>query len=388
MKFISYIVVAVLSFGAALYFSGVADSNADAYDFSQNSYVEEDKIETTAYSTYYDQLNSYQKSIYKALIGPISRAEDTITLKDVNINDFSNNCFQASIAVQYDHPEYFWFTGGYRLSGSHVRFEETGTVEFEPIYYEYVSPMFDSEKKLSMLESMVRSIAGYARSHSSDSYEQMIYVHDFLIENAIYDMDGLEEYYKTSHNPSCEYIFSAYGCLVEGKTVCSGYAKAYQLILNELGYDCTYVTGDAGEAHAWNCVYVDGEGYYVDVTWDDIDLENEVPMYDYAFIDNKSLNKSHQVDMEFAAPVCNSMDYNYFVKNNYYLEEYDFDSAADILSVQSLQDGAYIRFGSLKELGHAYDDLITRGKCKKIKGLDSFGSYNYNEDQCTLTFIR
>ena len=56
--------------------------------------------------------------------------------------------------------------------------------------------------------------------------------------------------------------------------MCAGYAKAYQLILNRMGIECGYITGNAvndmvSGPHAWNYVRLDGNYYQVDVTWDD-----------------------------------------------------------------------------------------------------------------------
>ena len=42
----------------------------------------------------------------------------------------------------------------------------------------------------------------------------------------------------------------------------------YRLAL-EAGVDCRYITGYAGEGHAWNLVKVDGQYYYLDSTWDE-----------------------------------------------------------------------------------------------------------------------
>lgn len=389
MKFLSYLLVAALAFIAACAVTSSIDpKSSDTYDFSGVQAPEEDDRDSTSYTSYYGQLTDFQKSIYDALLASIGDADSTITISNVNIADFDKNCLTATTAIQYDHPEYFWYTGGYSYKTSRVLFEEQGEITFEPIYYDYASGFFDADGKLEKLQSAVSKVAELAKQHSSDDYERMIFVHDYLIENAIYDHDGLDEYYKTSHSPSSEYIFSAYGCLVNGKTVCSGYAKAFQLIMLELGYDCSYVTGDAGEAHGWNCVYLDGEGYYVDVTWDDPDLEKETSFYNYAFITSEALSRTHTVDMPFEEPVCTATEYNYFLRRGYYSETYDFTTASAILSQQSNNSSAHIQFGSVEELGKAYTDIIENNKLGQIPGADSFTSYYYNEDHYTLTFLK
>lgn len=82
-------------------------------------------------------------------------------------------------------------------------------------------------------------------------YEKIKYAHDYLII-------------------SCEYSYSSngpYNCLFKGKACCNGYALAFQMIMDECEIPCRYV---ANSSHAWNAVYLDGQWYNIDVTWDDV----------------------------------------------------------------------------------------------------------------------
>ncbi|MCE5236085.1 MAG: hypothetical protein LLF87_08585 [Eubacteriales bacterium] len=65
-----------------------------------------------------------------------------------------------------------------------------------------------------------------------------------------------------------------HNALVNGTTICSGYAQAFSALCNMYGLPCWAVTGyadkdDTDSYHAWNAVLVDGELRYVDVTWAD-----------------------------------------------------------------------------------------------------------------------
>ena len=63
---------------------------------------------------------------------------------------------------------------------------------------------------------------------------------------------------------------SAYGGIIKGNTVCSGYAKSFKLICDIKGIDCWIICGEVkGEAHEWNAVYIDEKMYYVDLTFAD-----------------------------------------------------------------------------------------------------------------------
>ena len=54
---------------------------------------------------------------------------------------------------------------------------------------------------------------------------------------------------------------SAYSALVQGRSVCAGYARAFQYICQRLGIPAYYCAGSSGEDHAWNIVKL-GDGFY------------------------------------------------------------------------------------------------------------------------------
>jgi len=92
---------------------------------------------------------------------------------------------------------------------------------------------------------------------------------------------------------------TAYGALIGGKTVCSGYAKAFKLICDTVGIDCWIVDGEANEeGHEWNAVFLDGKIYYVDVTFADTGR-----MKKFYLFDEKVLEKEgYVIDENFYVP--------------------------------------------------------------------------------------
>jgi hypothetical protein len=114
-----------------------------------------------------------------------------------------------------------------------------------------------------------------ARTLESD-YEKEKYVHDKLLT-------------KVSYNNSAAMNQSAYSALVNGQTVCAGYARAYQYLMQQLGIPCYYCTGYSGENHAWNIVKLHGDYYKVDVTWDDTNPHT----YDYFNCSDADLAATH-----------------------------------------------------------------------------------------------
>jgi len=124
---------------------------------------------------------------------------------------------------------------------------------------------------------------------------------------------------------------SIYGVFVNEKAVCAGYAVAFQYLMNRLGIECTYVIGptNSGGWHAWNLIKLEGDYYYVDVTFDDrtnTDMRksgsSEIS-YDYFCITTDELCRSRSVDHSERYPQCTASKCNYFIRSKLFLKEYD-----------------------------------------------------------------
>lgn len=99
-------------------------------------------------------------------------------------------------------------------------------------------------------------------------YEKAFLAYQWLCEHVVYDpkydsnLSIGENTQKLDRDD-----FTAYGALVKGVAVCSGYANAYHYLLQgRLGIPCDVVVNTT---HAWNMIYVDGQYYHVDATWGD-----------------------------------------------------------------------------------------------------------------------
>ena len=89
---------------------------------------------------------------------------------------------------------------------------------------------------------------------AQSTLDKISYVYNYLCDNVSYD---------TSYEAG-----SIYDALVGGRTVCSGYASAFQVMMEKMGIPCRIMAGRVnGMAHAWNAVNVLGKWYYVDATF-------------------------------------------------------------------------------------------------------------------------
>lgn len=178
-------------------------------------------------------------------------------------------------AVYNDHPELFWLETSYSYG-----YKENGDVVS-------VNLVFNMEKdEVDAARNKFNNSAMAVISETKfidDDLEKEKYVHDYIINNVVYDEDS-------------ELNQSAYSALVNGSSVCAGYARAFQYIMIEIGIPCYYCTGYAnGGDHAWNLVVVDGELMNVDVSWDDSDSDrvSEAVRYKYFNLENSEIEETH-----------------------------------------------------------------------------------------------
>lgn len=199
----------------------------------------------TVYYPYYAMLDEKGKYVYRQIYANASELYAAFSPVEPVTAGELKNIFSA---VVNDHPQLFWletaYTGKYVRSGQCVEMDLKFNRTAENL--EGARDDFD--------ENAAQILAG-AQDFAED-YEKEKFVHDALLAGVSYNMGA-------------EMNQSAYSALVNGQTVCAGYARAFQYLLQQLGIPCYYCTGYAGESHAWNIVALDDGYYNVDTTWDD-----------------------------------------------------------------------------------------------------------------------
>lgn len=194
---------------------------------------------------YYLMLEPELKQLYKQIYANArATVKSFAPVINVNLNELTT-VFEA---VFNDHPELVTVDPGY----SCMYLEDGTCVE---ISLEY-NNLINDEASLSRYEEKALELIKEANALGSD-LEKEKYIHDKLAELVVYN----------SNAPMNQVAYSA---IENGQSVCAGYARAFQFLMQELGIPCFYCTGYAGEAHAWNIVLLDGKYYNVDVTWDDM----------------------------------------------------------------------------------------------------------------------
>lgn len=353
------------------------------------SYKEPSKIEVSDYYTKaYDEpiqreLSESEIEIYNLICYYIENYELTFTLH----NKDENEVIKAYLAVIDDHPEYFWLNKGYRYTKT--TFSTHDEVEFTPVSHGSAKAIAVKQEKF---QAVVDEIVTEAEKQES-LYDKVLYVHDYIVDHTSYDHEAAE-----SDSDKDDIYFdsrTAYGCLIIGRAVCSGYAAAFQYIMKELGIPCGRVSGksvEKGELHEWNYLRIGDYNYQMDVTWDDAtissdDEQSERISYDYFLITTEEAELTHIINDDQNIPECNGIEYNYYIYNNLYFDEYDFDYTAYAIKerIDSGDTSVSLKFANEYERERAYYDLIENDRVFGIDGIGRHISYIKGNNGLTLT---
>ena len=297
---------------------------------------------------YFDHLDSHYNEIYRELYSRLSNGEDSGNLyAQVSADDF----WKAYYAVLADHPELFWIGSSAQTTVSNL----TGNV----VAYQIESTVDASQRDETKQQLDAVADACIAQTDETWSdYGRIKSVYEYLINMVDYDADA----------PDSQCAQSA---MLYHKSVCAGYAKAFQYILHRMGYFCTYVTGTikGGGDHAWNIVRIGDQYYHVDVTWGDpvfADSQESgtgitVMNYNYLCCTDAEIYTTHTPDGSISLPQCTDDSWNYYKINGMYYETFDYDTVYNALmdSVQSGRSSIVMKFGSADAYNEAKQQLFT-----------------------------
>lgn len=166
-------------------------------------------------------------------------------------------------------------------------------------------------------------------------------VHDYLVNNIKYDTT-----LKADHS------HDMYGALINGTSVCEGYAESFLYIMRLCGIECLMVNGTlSNQSHVWNMIKLEDEWYHIDVTSDDPILSSgeQVLRFEYFNITENEIRITHTIVGNITdIPKATSSKYNFF--KYYGLEYSSINDDVFVNSISfSLKNGykyAYFKFAN------------------------------------------
>ena len=233
------------------------------------------------YYPYYNFLSTEGKRLYgQVYANALAYETSFVPVVELSVSEVSN----VVKTVFHDHPELFWMDSGFTYKYTKDNICTHIVLQFnETVGY--------IEKAQKEFHEKANSIIDGASMLSSD-YEKEKYVYNAIIAIAEYD-----EQATVNQSP--------YSALVNGKSVCAGYARAFQYIMIELGIPTYYCAG-MSEGHAWNIVKLENGYYNVDLTWDD-EKGTEKTYFNRT---DDSLGRSHnRSGYSVLLPKCNATQY-------------------------------------------------------------------------------
>lgn len=270
---------------------------------------------------YYETLSQSEKELYHQIYSGVTNLEPEIYVSSYDTNEVET-VFRS---VMYDSPEIFYISGYDCVK--HTRKDEIISISLQ-IKYDF--DFQEIEEIQDQVDCYLTECIARMPQETSD-YEKVLYVYNYIVKNTEYNLEA-------ENNQNICSVF------VGGESVCQGYTKAAQYILNRMGIETTIVYGvvNNNEPHVWNLLKLEDDYYYMDLTWgenrfggmkdEELSQAKEwFPIsYEYFLITTKELKKTHKIVSQVELPYCDSKKYNYYVQTGTYLADTDTEQLEGI----------------------------------------------------------
>ena len=270
-------------------------------------------------------LEDKEKKVYDSMYYTLSNHEEVVQVETLDDEDMKKVFF----CVLKDHPEVFWCSSFNRSSTKYT--DGSVKTEFCPIYSMTKQERYDYQEKIDKVaDSWLAKIPAGA-----DDYTKAKILFDILTTEVDYVSDSEEN----------QNIISTF---VNKQTVCQGYAKAFQYLLNKTGVESVLVKGKAnGNNHAWNLVKLDGEYYHFDVTWGNPSFADNKPTgtfinYAYFAVTTKEISTNHIIQDDLEFPECTATSDNYFVHEGLYFDKANANIVGDAIYTADANNKSFV----------------------------------------------
>lgn len=207
---------------------------------------------TPVYASAAAPAGSVQQMAEKLAIGMNTRQKNIAIEYKGNTDNLDQKVAAAVKQAMAVDPYVNYIMEGYRYS-----YRKTGRSADIAVQMKYRETL---EQSL-YVEARVQEILKGILKPGMSAHDIVKAVHDWVVLNVEYDT-GMKK-------------FTAYEALQDGAAVCQGYALLTYKLLKEAGIYNKIVEGKAqipgqkAELHAWNLVYLNGNWYHLDATWND-----------------------------------------------------------------------------------------------------------------------
>lgn len=301
------------------------------------------------YRFYREELPEKEKFIYDLMLTSFERQEIEIKVPLLDEEKIK----QLFKYVLHDNPLIFYVEG--------LVTKKKSLSSRISLYPKYNYSKEEIERLTKACLAKAKNILEYGKNFSKYDYE--ILIHDLFCKKIKYHNDGKDS-------------FNIVGALLNKRAVCSGIAKATNLLMDlknikSIFVEGIYKDGARTEKHAWNKVEINSNWYNLDIT-QDISYSNcGVVRHDcFNVADSGLINYTSFSKEKF--PICCSIEENFYIKNHLI-----FSTEREIESyIRNMLNERFKSF-SFKWAGYKENGLKWVERCliKILKDVDEI--YNY-----------
>ncbi len=355
----------VLLLSVCILFPLVSGGSDEAFPSTRTNRIERYELQEQRWG-YRHLAGSAERSIYRTLQEAVQLRSMTATIEPAP----TDVVFDIFLTLMNDYPEYFWLSP--RLDFT-TRSVNGSPVDMEIRFTHTVDPQ-ELEKREEQVSRVLEKILDES-GDIADPYEQVKWVYEYLITETKYRSRVTDQ--------------SMYSVLVDGKGVCAGYARAFQFIMRNLGFESVIVTGDLKQrdregwvlslftpyisedldGHAWNLVKIGTSWYHVDVTSGEaLTPMNRNISYTFLAIPDQQLLNTHTLTPGQVIPQADSYDLEYYRTHGLYFERFDLREYERLFTIarERKERDLDVRFASSTGLQEAVDELIGKQKIFNI----------------------
>ncbi|SFG04196.1 Transglutaminase-like superfamily protein [Lachnospiraceae bacterium C7] len=214
---------------------------------------------------YYNQMTTAEKTFYNALYArcdailnstencKILSSAYTVGTVFYNLGSFSEDptedakiANEVALIFSLENPQFYFLNSGF----TYGQYGTTQGFVAPNVYSAYVNGNTRSNVTAqfkAQLESWKNQASGYPTR-----MQRLRKLETLIDENVTYVSNDKDQ--------------SAVSAVLDKKSVCTGYAKTFEMISNAMGIDAVNVTS---ATHQWTLVKIGSKWYNVDATWDD-----------------------------------------------------------------------------------------------------------------------
>ena len=141
-----------------------------------------------------------------------------------------------------------------------------------------------SNEQIYILNNRIDYILSILINDNMNDETKIKKVHDYLTNAITYSYSGNYD--------------NAYGALINGSAICTGYSDAFSLFMDKLNIKNYKVVSNT---HVWNVVYVNNSWKHIDLTYDDPSNKYNInnTNYNYYLINSNTLINSNSTEHNF-----------------------------------------------------------------------------------------